>query len=181
MALVFGTSTALTITAASIVSAGNRSSAAVTVGTTNNTTQIWLTVNVLTSSSAPTGNKQIVVYGYKSEDGTNYGGLSGTDDNVDGTDKALTAIGSPTNLTLLGTIQLNQGAVAVTARGVFEVTQSPQLTPKSATPKPCGSPARVSGQSSRRRSFRSTGIIRSARRSSPTCRSGRGRRGQETV
>lgn len=122
MALVFGTSTALTITGASIASAGNRSSAAVTVGTTGNTTQIWVSVNVLTSATAPTGNKQIVVYGYYSEDGTNYRGNSSTTDNVDGTDKALTAIGSPTSLVQLGTIQLNQGAVAITARGVFEVT-----------------------------------------------------------
>ena len=122
MALQFGTSTALTITAGSLTSASNRSSAAVTSGTTNNTSAIMLTVNVLTTASAPSGNKQVIVYGYWSEDGTNYKGNSGTTDNVDGTDKALTAIGSPTGLTFIGTIPLNQGAVAVTARGTFEVT-----------------------------------------------------------
>ena len=122
MALQFGTSTALTITAGSLASAGNRSSAAVTTGTANNIAQILLTVNALTTATAPSGNKQILVYGYMSEDGTNYLGASSTKDNVDGTDKALTAIGAPTNLVLLGTIQLNQGAVAATFHGVFEVT-----------------------------------------------------------
>jgi hypothetical protein len=116
-----GTSTALTITAGGLAAAANRSSAAVTTDTTKNVTSILLTVNALTTATAPSGNKQIIVYGYMSEDGANYSGNSGTTDDVNGTDKALTAIGSPTNLTLLGTIQLNQGAVAVTARGVFEV------------------------------------------------------------
>lgn len=122
MSLQFGTSTAITITAASLASAANRSSAAVTTGTSTNIAQIMVTVNALTTTTAPTGNKQIVVYGYFSEDGTNYTGNSTTTDNVDGTDKALTAIGSPTNLVQLGTIQLNQGAVAVTAHGTFEIT-----------------------------------------------------------
>jgi hypothetical protein len=122
MALVFGTSTALTITAGSLASATARSSAAATVGTTGNTIAIMLTVNVLTTATAPTGNKQVIVYGYMSEDGTNYSGASSTVDNVDGTDKTLTAIGSPTNLFLFGTVQLNQGAVAATIRETFEVT-----------------------------------------------------------
>lgn len=124
MALQYGTSTALTITAASIVSGGNRSSAAVTTGLTTNIAQILLTVNILTSASAPSGNKQVLVYGYASEDGTNYGGESSLQDNVDGTDKALTAIGVPTNLKYIGAIQLNAGANAVTVRGVFEVTSA---------------------------------------------------------
>lgn len=116
-----GTSTAMTITAGSLGSGVARSSAAVTSGTTNNTSNIWLTINILTAAIAPSGNKQAVVYGYLSEDGTNYIGNSGTADNVDGTDKQLTAVGSPTNLYRIGTIQLNQGAVAVTVRGVFDV------------------------------------------------------------
>jgi hypothetical protein len=124
MALQFGSSTALAITAASLGSGSNRSSAAVTVSTVANITAIELTVNILTTSSAPTGNKQVIVYGYFSEDGTNYSGNSSTVDNVDGTDKALTAIGSPTNLKFIGTVQLNQGAVAATIRETFEVTSS---------------------------------------------------------
>lgn len=123
MALQFGTSTALTITAGNLGSTSNRSSAAVTTGTTNNVTQILLTVNALTTATGPSGNKQIIVYGYMSEDGTNYCGDSGTVDNVDGTDKALTAIGVPSNLKLIGVIPCSQGAVAVTVRGVFELTQ----------------------------------------------------------
>lgn len=121
MSIQYGTSTSLTITAGSLASAANRSSAVVTSGTTNNTSDYLVTVNCLTTSTAPTGNKQIVVYGYMSEDGTNYSGNSSTTDNVDGTDKALTAIGSPTALFFMGTLQLNQGAVAVTAREVFSV------------------------------------------------------------
>ena len=67
-------------------------------------------------------SKQVVVYGYKSQDGTNYEGAGSTVDDVNGTGKALTALGSPSNLVFLGTIQLNQGAVATTIRKVFEVT-----------------------------------------------------------
>lgn len=122
MALQFGTSTALTITAGSLASATARSSAAVTVGTTQNTFNINLTVNVLTTATAATGNKQILIYAYASEDGTNYSGNSSTADDVDGTDKSMT-VGVPTNLKFVGSIQLNQGAVAVTAHGEFELTQ----------------------------------------------------------
>lgn len=129
--LTFGTSTALTITAGSLASAANRSSAAVTVtAATNAIVSVLLTVNVLTTSTAPSGNKQVLVYGYKSEDGTNYQGNSGTTDNVDGTDKALTAIGSPTALTLIGVIPLNQGAVAVTAHAVFDIVRAFGCIPK---------------------------------------------------
>jgi len=124
MALQFGTSTAITITAGSLASTAARSSAAVTSGVVNNATDYLITVNALTTSTAPTGNKQVVVYAYRSEDGTNYQGDSSTVDNVDGTDKALTALGSPTNLTFLGTLQLNQGAVAATIRQVFSLTQA---------------------------------------------------------
>lgn len=129
MAIQYGTSTALTITAGSLASAANRSSAAVTSGITNNTTDYLVTVNALTTATAPTGNKQIIVYGYMSEDGTNFTGNSTTTDNVDGTDKALTAIGSPTTLFFMGTIQLNQGAVAVTAREQFSVATTFGVVP----------------------------------------------------
>lgn len=123
MALQYGTATTITpFTAGSLASAANRSSPAITTSTTSNIVAIMLEVSILTTATAPTGNKQVVVYGYKSTDGTNFQGASSTVDNVDGTDKALTAIGSPTNLTFLGTIQLNQGAVAATIKGEFEVT-----------------------------------------------------------
>lgn len=120
--LTYGTATSITITAGSLGSASNRSSAVVTTTTGVNLFQILLEVSVLTTSTGPSGNKQVVVYGYKSTDGTNYGGASGTVDNVDGTDKALTALGSPTNLFYIGTIQLNQGANAVTIKQEFEIT-----------------------------------------------------------
>jgi hypothetical protein len=124
MAIQYGTSTAITITAGSLGFGAARSSVAVTSGTTNNTTDYLITVNILTTSTSPTGNKQVVVYAYRSEDGTNYQGDSSIVDNVDGTDKALTAIGSPSNLTFLGTVQLNQGANAITIRQVFSLSQA---------------------------------------------------------
>jgi len=130
MGLNLTTSAALTITAGSLASAANRSSAAVTVGVANAVSAIMATVSILTTATAPSGNKQVLVYGYFSEDGTNYDGASSTVDNVDGTDKALTAIGSPSNLTLLGTVQLNQGAVAATIKKTFEVTQAFGCVPK---------------------------------------------------
>lgn len=129
--LTFGASTPLTITAGGLNSGANRSSAAVTVTNGSlNIAEILLTVNVLTTATAPSGNKQIVVYGYKSEDGTTYQGNSSTTDNVDGTDKALTAIGNPSALTLLGVIPLNQGAVAVTARFVADIVAAFGTIPK---------------------------------------------------
>jgi hypothetical protein len=124
MALQYGTSTALTITAGSLAVGAARSSAAVTSGLTNNTTDYLISVNVLTTTTAATVNKQIVVYAYRSEDGTNYSGASSTIDNVDGTDKTLTAIGSPSNLAFLGTIQLNNGTTALTLRQVFSLAQA---------------------------------------------------------
>jgi hypothetical protein len=124
MALQYGTSTALTITAGSLAVGAARSSAAVTSALTNNTTDYLISVNVLTTTTAATVNKQIVVYAYRSEDGTNYSGASSTIDNVDGTDKTLTAIGSPSNLTFLGTIQLNNGTTALTLRQVFSLAQA---------------------------------------------------------
>jgi hypothetical protein len=124
MALQYGTSTALTITAGSLAVGAARSSAAVTSGLTNNVTDYLISVNVLTTTTAATVNKQIVVYAYRSEDGTNYSGASSTIDNVDGTDKTLTAIGSPSNLTFLGTIQLNNGTTALTLRQVFSLAQA---------------------------------------------------------
>jgi hypothetical protein len=122
MALTYGTSTALTITAGSLASASARSSAAVTTGTSQNLAAILVTVNVLTTATGPSGNKQVVIYGYMSEDGTNYDGNSGTTDNVDGTDKALTAVGVPSTLPIVAIMPLNQGAVAVTAHKTFEIT-----------------------------------------------------------
>lgn len=119
MALTYGTATSITITAGSLGSTSNRSSAAVTSSTSNNIVEVMVEVSVLTTTTAPSGNKQIVIYAYWSTDGTNYLGGSSITDNVDGTDKALTAIGSPTNLRFLGTIQLNQGANAVTFKGEF--------------------------------------------------------------
>lgn len=124
MAIQYGTSASLSISAGSLGSTSNYSSAAITSGTTNNTADYLVTVNCLTTATTPSGNKQIIVYGYMSEDGTNYSGNSSVTDNVDGTNKPLTAIGSPTNLFFMGTLQLNQGNNAVTVREVFSVANT---------------------------------------------------------
>lgn len=123
MAIQYGTSTALSITAGSLAYNANRSSAVVTTSLTQNIVAILLSVNILTTTGTPSGNRQIIVYGYMSENGTNYSGASSTVDNVDGTNKALTAIGSPTNLKFIGTINTNQGAVITTLRGVFDIVR----------------------------------------------------------
>lgn len=120
----------MTITAASLAAAGNRSSAAITTDITKNVTAIMLSLTVYPTATAPTGNKQIVVYAYKSGDGTHYNGAGSTVDNVDGTDKALTAIGSPSNLIQIGTIQLNQGAVSTPIDGEFEISGPLGCIPK---------------------------------------------------
>jgi hypothetical protein len=122
MSIAYTAPVPLAITAGNLAAAANRSSAAVTTSIDKNVAQILLEVVIDTTAVAPSGNKQVVVYGYKSLDGTTFGGNSSVTDNVDGTDKALTTIGSPSTLVLLGTVQLNQGAAAVTARGEFEVS-----------------------------------------------------------
>ena len=121
MAIQYGTSTAITITAGSLTSATARASTAVTSGTTNNTTDYLVQVSVLAPATT-SGNKQVVVYGYMSTDGgTTYTGNSATADNITGTDAAA-AIGSPTNLFFMGTIQLN--TVSVTATEQFSVANT---------------------------------------------------------
>ena len=124
MALQYGPATALAITAGGMMAGFNQASAAVTTSIATNVVQVMLEVSVLTTSSAPIGNKQVVVYGYKSLNGSTFSGASAQSDNVDGTDKFLNAIGAPTNLTYLGTVQLNTGAVAATVRGEFEVSSA---------------------------------------------------------
>ena len=124
MALQYGPATALAITAGGMMAGFNQASAAVTTSTATNVVQVMLEVSVLTTTSAPIGNKQVVVYGYKSLNGSTFSGASAQSDNVDGTDKFLNAIGAPTNLTYLGTVQLNTGAVAATVRGEFEVSSA---------------------------------------------------------
>ena len=120
MSIQYGNSNPITITAGSLGSGNARSSAPVTTSLTSNIDQIMLTVNVLTTTTALSSPYQVVVYGYFSEDGTNYNGGSATNDVV-GADASCT-VGSPTNLIFLGTIQLNTSGSAVTERGVFEVT-----------------------------------------------------------
>lgn len=129
MAISYGTSTALTITAGSLGSAAARSSAAVTPGATN-IAAIMLSVNVLMTTTQTTGNQRIVVYGYMSEDGSTYTGSSSLSDNVDGTDKALTALGSPTNLKYIGVINTTNVTTALTFHEQFELVAAFGCVPR---------------------------------------------------
>jgi hypothetical protein len=92
----YATSTALTITLASLANAAARESQAVDNGTT-----LYLDAIVYLSCKLATGtpasDKAIYVYAYGSEDGTNYG------DNATGANASLT-MRSPTNLRLIGVI-----------------------------------------------------------------------------
>jgi len=121
MAIQYGTSTSITISAASLPSANAYSSTSVTSGTTNNTADYMVLVTVL-APATPAGNKQVVVYGYMSTDGgTTYTGNSATADNITGTTASVT-LGSPTNLFFMGTLQLNTGSV--TARQQFSIANT---------------------------------------------------------
>lgn len=188
MALQFGTSTPITITAGSLATTVARSSAVITTATANNTAGIMLTVNVATTATASAGNRQVAVYGYVSEadpavvtgsistttltvsavtsgtimvgqvisgtgvtagtfitafgtgtggtgtytvsasqtvastaiTGFTYTGNGVSTDNVDGTDKALTALGSPSLLLPIGYVPLN--SVSTVAHRQFEIT-----------------------------------------------------------
>jgi len=121
MAIQYGASTSITITAGSLLSTNARASTSVTSGTTNNTADYLVQVSVLAPASV-SGNKQVVVYGYMSTDGgTTYTGNSATADNITGSDAAA-VIGSPTNLFFMGTVQLN--TVSVTATEQFSIAST---------------------------------------------------------
>ena len=109
----------------SLASGAARSSVSIATDTTKNVVDALVSVSIVTTATAPSGNKQYTVYGYLTG-ATTAGAFNGSDtspDNVDGTDKLIT-LGSPTNLVFLGTIQANQGAAAVGLRGVFSVRQA---------------------------------------------------------
>jgi hypothetical protein len=117
-----------TITAASLAFGTARCSAPVTVTAANPVFAINLEVSILTTTTAPTANKQVVVYAYASPDGTNYNGGSTTE--IVGADAAIT-LASPTNLIYLGVISKNTGATAATIKGTFEITSKLGYVPKS--------------------------------------------------
>ena len=91
----FGSSTAITITLASL-GAASRESTNVDNGS-NLFLDAMVVVQVKLQSGTPVGDKAVYVYAYGSEDGTNYG------DNVTGSDAAIT-LRSPTNLRPLGVL-----------------------------------------------------------------------------
>ncbi len=111
----YGTSTAITITLASLATASSRESTAVD-NTTNLYIDALLYVAVKLQAGSPASNKAIYVYGYASEDGTNY------TDNATGSDAALT-LRSPSNLRLIGVIAAPDSG-GLTYKGVFSVAQA---------------------------------------------------------
>lgn len=94
--ITYGTSTAFTITLASLATGSARESTAI-----DNTTNLYLDalvyVKAKLQAGAPATSAYIAVYAYASEDGTNY------TDNATGTNAALT-MRTPTNLKLIGLI-----------------------------------------------------------------------------
>lgn len=94
--IAFGTSTALTVTLASLATAGARESTVV-----DNTSDLFLDalvrLQVKLQAGSPGSDKAIYVYAYGSEDGTNY------TDNATGSDAAVT-MRAPSNLRLIGVI-----------------------------------------------------------------------------
>lgn len=116
---VFGGATSITITATTLASGSQRSSAAI-----DNSTNLYLDALVRVDCTLATGTPSvgINVYAYGSIDGTNYQGMSATADNVDGTDKAVT-LQSPTGLPLLGTIPAVT-AGALVYKGLFSVAKA---------------------------------------------------------
>lgn len=94
--LEFGTSTALTITLASLAQAAARESTVVD-NTSNKFLDAIVNVNIKLQTGTPGSDKCVYIYAYGSEDGTNY------TDNATGSDAAVT-MRAPTNLKLIGVI-----------------------------------------------------------------------------
>ena len=99
--LAYGTSTAITITLNSLASAvgSARESLVVSAQSTdlNLDAMVYVAAELITGT--PASDKQVNVYAYGSEDGTNY------TDNATGADTTLT-LRSPTNLRLMGVIAM---------------------------------------------------------------------------
>src|SRR5438552_184937 len=94
--ITYGTSTAITCTLASLAQAAARESTAVD-NTSNLFLDVLVYVAVTLQSGSPASDKQIVIYAYGSEDGTNY------TDNATGTDAAVT-LRIPANFRVIGVI-----------------------------------------------------------------------------
>lgn len=86
----YATSTALTITLASLANGSARASTAIDNGT-NKYIDAALQLRIKLATGTPSGSAAIVIWFYGSEDGTNYG------DNATGSDVAIT-LTTPTNL-----------------------------------------------------------------------------------
>jgi hypothetical protein len=102
----YGASTTITCTLASLASGSARCSAAVD-NTTNLYFESWLYLAIQLATGTPAGSNVINVYGYISQDGTNYTGDSTSE--VAGSDAAITLL-SPTNMKLLGVISVPASA-----------------------------------------------------------------------
>lgn len=112
----FGTSTALTITLASLAASttAGRESTAVD-NTSNKFVDALVTVICQMATGTPASEQAIYVYAYGSEDGTNY------NDNATGSDAALT-FRNPSNMPLIGRIEVPAAVTGgATFKGVFSV------------------------------------------------------------
>ena len=106
--MAFGSSTTIACTLASLASGSARCSAAVD-NTTNLYFEALLYLAIQLQTGTPAGSNVINVYGYSSQDGTNYTGDSTSE--ATGSDAGITLL-SPTNMKLLGVISVPATATA---------------------------------------------------------------------
>lgn len=114
---LYGTSTSITCTLASLASSATAARGCTAIDNTSNLFQdVDVTLAVKTSSSALANDKACYAYFFASEDGTNYGASSA--EGV-GTDGAVT-LDSPTNMK--GPVTISCPAISVTYKTVVRLS-----------------------------------------------------------
>lgn len=121
--ITYATSAAITCTLASLAQAAAREGTAI-----DNTSNLYLDVLVYVAiklqAGTPGSDKQVIIYAYGSEDGTNY------TDNATGSDAAIT-LRSPTNLRVIGVISTpDAGALTYKSNPMSVATAFGGLMPR---------------------------------------------------
>ena len=116
--LKFGTSTAFTLTLASLASSSTAGRESTAVDNTSNLfVDALVRLQCKLQTGSPANDKAIYVYAYGSEDGTNY------TDPATGSDAAIT-LRAPTNLRLIGVISTPDSGGLTYKGGPFSVAQA---------------------------------------------------------
>ncbi len=117
MALNFGTSTALTMTSLNSLASSTTSYAASQArdtSTTNNITDIMVSVKVTVGAITPSSSTNVYVYAYGVEDSTGsptYPGGGATAEVITGADAAVTMSATSNNLKFLGSINCHTASI----------------------------------------------------------------------